>query len=123
MKTPLAWFEIFVEDMTRAMFFYERVFGFHFKKMNTRSWDIDRQALSMSEEGGSFGSLVWMRDVKPSGINSVVYFASDDCAREEKRAVEAGGKVHTSKFSIGQYGYMALVHDTEGNLIGIHSRS
>lgn len=124
MQNPLAWFEIYVEDMHRAKFFYERVFGFHLKKMNTRSWDVDRLSISLSEEGGSFGSLIWDRDVQPSGISSVVYFASssDDCAVEEKRAVEAGGKVYKTKYSIGQYGYMSLVKDTEGNLIGIHSR-
>src|SRR4051812_35751305 len=101
MGNPLSWFEIYVEDMHRAKFFYERVFGFYLKKMNTRSWDIDRWSISTTEEGGSFGSLVWERDVTPSGISSVVYFASEDCAREEQLALDAGGKVHKSKYSIG----------------------
>lgn len=37
------------------------------------------------------------------------------------RAVEAGGQIHKPKMSIGQYGYIALVVDTEGNMIGLHS--
>jgi uncharacterized protein len=91
--------------------------------MNTRSWDVEMWSISTSEAGGSFGSLVWVRDLVPSGVNSVVYFGSEDCAREERIAAEVGGKVHKSKFHIGQYGYMSLIKDTEGNLIGIHSRS
>ncbi len=33
----------------------------------------------------------------------------------------AGGKVFRPKFSIGEYGQAALVTDTEGNMIGLHS--
>jgi predicted enzyme related to lactoylglutathione lyase len=120
---PLRWFEIYVSDMTRAKFFYERVFGFHFKPMNTRTWDVEMWSIQTSETGGSFGALVWSKDVVPGGTSSVIYIASNDCSVEEKIASEVGGKVHKSKFSVGQYGYMSLIHDTEGNLIGIHSRS
>jgi len=33
----------------------------------------------------------------------------------------AGAKVHRSKMSIGEYGHIALVYDSEGNMIGLHS--
>ena len=122
MENFLRWFEIYVADMHRAKYFYERVFGFHFSKMNTRSWDIESWAISTSEKGGSFGSLTWRREIMPSGISSVVYFASDDCSIEEQLAVESGGKVYRSKFSIEQYGFMSLIQDTEGNIVGVHSR-
>jgi uncharacterized protein len=122
MENPLRWFEIYVADMHRAKVFYERTFGFHFSKMDTKSWDIEMWSISTSETGKSFGCLTWNRELVPSGLNTVVYFASEDCAVEERRALEAGGKVHRSKFSIGQYGFMSLIYDTEGNLVGIHSR-
>lgn len=80
-------------------------------------------SIALSETGRSFGSLVWRRDFEPSGVSTVVYFASEDCAIEETKAKAAGGKVYRSKFGIGQYGHMALIQDTEGNLIGVHSRS
>lgn len=51
----------------------------------------------------------------------IVYFNCEDCAVEESRVAAAGGRVFKPKFSIGQYGFVALVHDTEGNLIGLHS--
>ena len=44
-----------------------------------------------------------------------------NCAVTAVSAVKAGGKVKREKMSIGQYGYIALVIDTEGNMIGLHS--
>ena len=37
------------------------------------------------------------------------------------RAVAAGGHIMRDKFSIGQYGHIALCFDTEGNMFGLHS--
>lgn len=50
-----------------------------------------------------------------------MYFSSMDCAVEASRVAAAGGTVAQEKTSIGQYGYMALCLDTEGNSFGIHS--
>jgi predicted enzyme related to lactoylglutathione lyase len=58
----------------------------------------------------------------PSGGNStIVYFICEDCAVEARAAVEHGGKIFKDKFSIGEFGWIALVYDTEGNMIGLHS--
>jgi predicted enzyme related to lactoylglutathione lyase len=58
----------------------------------------------------------------PSGGNStLVYFVCDDCAVEEGRVRGAGGKVERAKMSIGPYGFISLVVDTEGNMVGLHS--
>ena len=58
----------------------------------------------------------------PSGGNStLVYFGCEDCAVEAARVVPAGGKIFREKASIGQYGFIALAIDTEGNMIGLHS--
>jgi predicted enzyme related to lactoylglutathione lyase len=40
---------------------------------------------------------------------------------EEGRVVAAGGKVQKPKMSIGPYGHISLVIDTEGNMFGLHS--
>lgn len=58
----------------------------------------------------------------PSGANSVlVYFRCADCAVEAAKAAKAGGRIQKPKMAIGQYGHIALVLDTEGNMIGLHS--
>ena len=58
----------------------------------------------------------------PSGGNStLVYFNCEDCAVEAARVAGAGGRVQRDKMSIGEYGFIALCFDTEGNMFGLHS--
>jgi predicted enzyme related to lactoylglutathione lyase len=52
---------------------------------------------------------------------TIVYFSVVDCTVEAQRAAENGGKVHKPKFSLGEYGHLALVYNSEGNMIGLHS--
>ena len=55
----------------------------------------------------------------PGGIQ--VYFLVEDCALQQARAADAGGVVIRPKFSIGQFGFVVLCEDTEGNVIGFNS--
>ncbi|MGK0185337.1 MAG: hypothetical protein ACI9R3_001113 [Verrucomicrobiales bacterium] len=48
-------------------------------------------------------------------------FSCEDCAVEEARVAPAGGNVCKPKFAIGEFGFISLVSDTEGNMIGLHS--
>ena len=41
--------------------------------------------------------------------------------QDMKRAKKCGGKIQKPKMSIGEYGNISLVYDTEGNMIGLHS--
>jgi len=120
MNNPISWFEIYVQDMVRAKAFYESVFGVSLSRLDNP--DIEMWAFPMRQDGyGASGSLVRMPGF-PSGANSVlVYFHCEDCAVEAARAAKAGGKIQKSKMSIGPYGHIALVFDTEGNMIGLHS--
>jgi predicted enzyme related to lactoylglutathione lyase len=117
---PVGWFEIYVQDINRAKAFYGTVLGRTFDRLeggDPEMWAFNGEM----GKAGTAGSLVQMAGM-PSGGNSViVYFNCDDCAVEESRVVGAGGRILKSKFSIGQYGFVALVYDTEGNLIGLHS--
>ncbi len=121
MKNPVRWFEIYVDEMNRAKSFYENVFKVKLEKMSqdlvTEMWGFP----SNSDGWGCSGSLVKMEGLKPSGVSTIIYFASDDCAIEEARVEEFGGKINKSKFSIGQYGFISLFVDPEGNMIGLHS--
>jgi uncharacterized protein len=120
MNNPVGWFEIYVQDMERAKAFYEHVLGVKLSKLDAP--DLEMWTFPMYEgHYGAPGALVRMPGF-PSGANSVlVYFSCENCAIEEARAASAGGKVEREKFSIGQYGYVSLVTDTEGNMIGLHS--
>jgi predicted enzyme related to lactoylglutathione lyase len=70
---------------------------------------------------GASGSLVRMKGVASGGNSVLVYFSCKDCAVEAARVVQAGGGMEREKMAIGQYGFIALAHDTEGNMIGLHS--
>jgi hypothetical protein len=73
------------------------------------------------EKYGATGALVQMEGF-PVGQNSVViHFSCEDCSVEESRIESSGGKVKKSKFSIGEYGFISLAIDTEGNMFGLHS--
>lgn len=122
MNNPVGWFEIYVQDMDRAKAFYQTVFGLTLSKLE--AGDLEMWAFDMSQQGyGASGALVQMPGVPSGGNSTLVYFSCADCALEESRVLAAGGQIERSKFSIGPYGFIALVKDTEGNLIGLHSMS
>jgi predicted enzyme related to lactoylglutathione lyase len=120
-SNPVVWFEIYVSDMNRARTFYEKVFAVPLQKLETGG--IDMWAFPMQENGsGAGGALVHAEGVAPGGTcGTLVYFASEDCAVAAQRAREAGGRVVREKIPIGQYGFIVLLNDTEGNMIGVHS--
>jgi uncharacterized protein len=118
-NNPVGWFEIYVEDMPRAKAFYETVFATTLE--NLPSPGIEMWTFGIGEGYGAPGALVKMDGCTPRGNGTIVYFSCEDCATEEARVTPAGGAVFKTKFSIGQYGFIALVTDTEGNVIGLHS--
>lgn len=119
-SNPVGWFEIYVQNMQRAKTFYEAVFSVRLTQLEFPGMEM--WVFPMDENGtGASGSLVAMEGV-PSGNNSVmVYFSCADCAVEAARARDNGGAIFKEKFSIGPHGFIALVLDTEGNMIGLHS--
>lgn len=125
-SNPVVWFEIYVQDMARARRFYETVFQCTLQPLVTPGGDaggMEMLGFPMTmDTAGAGGMLVRMEGASPgSGGGTLVYFGCQDCAVEQARAVAAGGQVHKPKFSIGSYGFCALVVDTEGNCIGLHS--
>ena len=122
-NNPVVWFEIYVQNIERAKKFYEAVLGVKLDNMKAPGPGSDEMfTFPMEMNGpGAAGALVKMDGV-PSGGNSViVYFKCDDCAVECKRVPVNGGKITKEKFAIDEHGYISLVSDTEGNVIGLHS--
>ena len=118
---PVRWFEIYVQDLPRALAFYERVFATKLEKLP--SGDLEMWAFPQSQGSpGTAGTLVKAPVGVTSGGNStLVYFGSEDCAVEAGRVAAAGGKLYRDKTSIGPYGFIALAQDPDGNMFGIHS--
>jgi len=119
---PVAWFEIYVQDIGRAKRFYEAVFQVALQQLKAPVPGMELWAFPADMKSyGTAGALVRMDGIPSGGTSTLVYFHCEDCAVAEGRVTAAGGQVHRPKTSIGEYGYIALVVDTEGNRIGLHS--
>ena len=119
----VGWFDIYVDDMERAQAFYETVLDTTLSPMD----DPNDPAVQMRAFGDDFnshgagGALVKVEHARPGSGGSMVYFSCNDCAVEEDRVSAAGGAVVRPKFSIGEHGFVSIITDTEGNMIGLHS--
>lgn len=117
------WFDIYVEDMDRAQAFYETVLDTRLSPMDDPN-DATAQMRAFGDDfssHGAGGALVKLEYTQPGPGGSMVYFSCDDCAVEEARVPGAGGSIVRPKFSIGDHGFVSIVTDTEGNMIGLHS--
>lgn len=124
MKNPVGWFEIYVDDITRAQQFYQAVFNIELTELTPPSDGSSLQMWAFPSDMqvyGASGALVQMPGVAAGGNSTLIYFSCEDCADEAARIGEAGGNIHESKTSIGEYGFIVLAFDTEGNMIGLHS--
>lgn len=120
----VGWFEVPVNDMNRAQKFYEEVLDVKLERH--LMGETDMAWFPMREDGqGAPGSLVKHPDFYiPSADGVVIYFTahSGDLNNELARVEPAGGKVVQDKSKISdEYGYMAIILDTEGNRVALHS--
>jgi len=121
-SVSVQWFEIPVQDMDRAINFYQEVFECELSKQLIGDLEMAWFPFD-SEKGGASGSLVLDQEYKVSdGLGVMVYFGVDDCAIELGRVEKAGGKVELPKQLIGAgLGYFGIVIDSEGNRVAFHS--
>lgn len=123
-RNPVVWFEIYTNDIQRARVFYETVFQIQLSVLPTpEGMPLTMLTFpsNMDTKNMASGALVHMEGFEVGGNSTIVYFYSENCAIEEARIEAAGGSVFRSKMSIGDYGFIVLALDTEGNMIGIHS--
>jgi predicted enzyme related to lactoylglutathione lyase len=120
MANPVNWFEIPVSDIVRATKFYESSMGFQLK---LEEYGASKMAMFPMEDNvpNCSGSLVQQKDFLPSSQGTLVYFSVDDIEGVLKKVEGNGGKRIESKKSIGQYGFIGIFEDTEGNRIALHS--
>lgn len=119
-SNPVGWFEIYVQEIGRAKAFYEAVFQVELQLLGAGELEMWAFPSGMDRYGAG-GSLVKAAGCPSGGNSTLVYFICEDCAVEQQRAAANGGRVQRGKMSIGEYGFISLVVDTEGNLIGLHS--
>lgn len=122
-QNAIGWFDIIVSDMNRAATFYEVVFAKTLEDMQdpTSSDVIMKSFPTDMAVYGAGGALVQREGTSPGIGGTVVYFGVEDCSIEEARVSDAGGQVIRPKMSIGDFGWISLCMDTEGNMFGLSS--
>jgi len=119
MANALTWFEIPTTDLGRAVKFYETVLGITLKQ---EVFGGTPMAIFPADLEETSGALVQERGRSPSGGGTLIYLDAagklDACL---SRVAAAGGTVVSGRTDIGSPGYVAVLQDTEGNLVALHS--
>jgi uncharacterized protein len=123
MKNAISWFEIPSSDLTRATKFYETIFGVTLNPLDLPN--IKMRMFPLEDMMGVGGAIVDSGGFhKPSTTDGpLVYLnGNPDLQKVLDKVEPAGGRIMVPKTEISpEYGYMAVIIDTEGNRIGLHS--
>ncbi|MDO6479231.1 VOC family protein [Shimia thalassica] len=118
----VGWFDIYVDNMDRAVAFYEAMLETKLEPIIDPTGESQMMSFPAEMSAyGAGGALTKTPHAGPGVGGTIVYFMVEDCAVQQQRAQEAGGTVIRPKFSIGEFGWVLLCQDTEGNMIGFNS--
>ncbi|AEI92324.1 VOC family protein [Roseobacter litoralis] len=118
----VGWFDIFVDDLDRAVAFYQTVLDQKLEPMIDPSGQSQMMSFATEMSAyGAGGALTKAAHASPGVGGTIVYFSVEDTAEPEARVEAAGGIVVRPKFSIGEFGWITLCQDTEGNMFGLSS--
>jgi predicted enzyme related to lactoylglutathione lyase len=119
MANHIVWVDIPVLKLDRAIRFYSAVMAAQVEKVDYPGMTI---GLFPHKDGEASGCLYVSDTVKPSADGPLVYLNVHGRIDEAIEAVEpSGGKIVQAKESIGPFGFRAIILDTEGNRIALHS--
>lgn len=112
------WFDIPVADLDRAAAFYAAVLNV---KVAKEQFD-DSSFCTLDHKEGNGGCLVENSKEISSDKGILVYMNVNNRIRDAVTQVSAqGGKILKEIHAIGPYGFRAIVFDSEGNRIALHS--
>lgn len=124
LKNAISWFEIPATDLDRATKFYETIFGVSLFPMDMENIRMRMFPLedNMTQVGGAVVDSGGFH--KPSSTDGVLIYlnGNPDVQKVLDKVEAAGGSIMVPKTEISpEYGFMAVIIDTEGNRIGLHS--
>lgn len=125
LKSAVNWFEIPASDINRAKTFYESIFEIEMFSMDIG--DGVEMALFPTEGGTTGGALVANPEYyHPSNLHGPLIYlnANPDLQLVLDRVEGSGGSISIEKRQISEeHGFMAVIEDSEGNRIALHSNS
>lgn len=121
MQTVICWCDIPVLDLKRAIAFYTAVLGEAVTLQSGEGFEFGLLPHVQDQESVS-GCLYVSEGNKPSQHGPLVYLNVAGRLDQAIAAVSAnGGTVVQPKQAIGPHGFRAVVEDSEGNRIALHS--
>jgi predicted enzyme related to lactoylglutathione lyase len=122
LDNAITWFEIPVLDFDRAKKFYSAIFDYQMPDAMVGSVRMGF-LLYEQQQHRVGGAICFGNGYIPSQQGTLPYLnGGADLNTVLSRVAAAGGKVVLEKTPVNQQGYVAKLVDTEGNLIGLHSR-
>src|SRR5262249_40853801 len=119
MAHQVVWFDIPVLDLDRAIRFYSAVLGAPVKKESFPGMSMGVLPHEANDVGGC---LHQSSTENPSDHGPLLYLNAQGRLDQAIAAVEAnGGKILQPKHAIGPYGHLAIILDSEGNRLALHS--
>jgi hypothetical protein len=116
-----AWFEVPARDLDRATRFYEAVLGARLARAEMGPMTM---AVFPYEKLQPSGALVRADGYEPTTQGTVVYLNLDDIRPALTRVKEAGGSVLLPLTQLpDEAGVFAQIRDSEGNRVGLFSRT
>ena len=124
MNNAISWFEIGSTDLARATRFYEAIFNLKLIPLDMDNIKMRMFPLTdtMTGVGGAIVDSGGFH--KPSATDGPLIYlnGNPDLQIVLDKVEAAGGKIMLPKTEISpEYGSMAIIMDTEGNRIGLHS--
>ncbi|MDB5388592.1 MAG: Glyoxalase/bleomycin resistance protein/dioxygenase [Planctomycetaceae bacterium] len=121
MHNTICWTDISVGNLDRAITFYSAVLGSPVSKESAPGMEF---GLLPHADNNASGCLVVSPDYPPSTSGPLVYFSVEGRLDVAIKAVtDHGGKILIEKHSIGPHGFRAVILDSEGNRIALHSHA
>jgi uncharacterized protein len=120
MSNTFVWVDIPVADLERAIRFYSAVVGRPVGKMGGPGFNFGL----FEHHGGEVGGCLVesQEDAAPSLAGPLVYIDASNRLDAAVAAAKAnGGRVLKEKHSIAPNGFRAIVVDSEGNRVALHS--
>jgi len=118
----VCWVDVPVVDLDRAIRFYSAVLGAEVRKESAGP-GVEFGLLPHFDDNVA-GCLAAMPDGRPSEHGPLVYFNVNGRLDDALRAArDAGARIVREKHPIGPHGYRAVLIDSEGNRIALHSQT
>ena len=121
MKNTICWTDIPVVNLDRAVAFYSALVATPVAKILGTAGGPDIGLLPGADAGAS-ACLYVDPDNAPSAKGPLVYLSVEGRLDSAIRvAAKKGGQLLKKKHQIGPHGYRALIIDSEGNRLALHS--